>query len=401
MTNSITKNNVESIFNSLTFELKTKHPNIIDDTNFLKKIKTHINDEENQWIKKYSIKFCVDNIYFTPEGFLLHIRLNPSKSHFTYFPYDGFKEIFEFIEVEEKSLFRKNKSKILLKKRTGGYGDKGYTIEGKYRNVLESEISSNDLLILNKVLELYFIEIENFNKNQLESFKEQREVKLNIEKESFLKLKQQKIHELDKNSNGKLDSIELNDDFDRLVKKHQSRISKIDRSYIKHFVKVSNYQKTKRQNLQVLFESLRKSKNKNEFELEIELLKEQIHSYELLIFHSLNMLTSIVEDDMFTFYEIYESFDKLGIFNSNHENDVSKKLRMIEGGLYSLMISIRQMEESIIDELGYLSYVTQDSYNQLSNSVSKELQSIDSSIKFNNLLTGIQTYQTYKLRKGK
>ena len=400
MKNSITKINVESIFDSLIFELKTKYPNIIDDTNFLKKIKTHINEEENQWRKKYNIKFCVDNIYFTLEGFLLHIRLNHSKSHFTYFPYDGFKEIFEFIEVQEKSLFRKNKSKILLKKRTGGYGDKGYTIEGKYRNVLESEISSNDLLILNKVLELYFIEIENFNKNQLESFKEQKEVKLNIEKESFLKLKQQKIQELDKNSNGKLDSIELNDDFDRLVKKHQSRISKIDRSYIKHFVKVSNYQKTKRQNLQVLFESLRNSKNKNEFELEIELLKEQIHSYELLIFHSLNMLTSIVEDDMFTFYEIYESFDKLGIFNSNHENDVSKKLRMIEGGLYSLMISIRQMEESIIDELGYLSYVTQDSYNQLSNSVSKELQSIDSSIKFNNLLTGIQTYQTYKLRKG-
>lgn len=58
------------------------------------------------------------------------------------------------------------------------------------------------------------------------------------------------------------------------------------------------------------------------------------------------------------------------------------------------------MEESIIDELGYLSYVTQDSYNQLSNNVTRELESIGSSIRTNNLLTGINAYQTYKLRKG-
>ena len=112
------------------------------------------------------------------------------------------------------------------------------------------------------------------------------------------------------------------------------------------------------------------------------------------------MVTSLVEDDMFTFYEIYESFDKLQIFNSNHENEVSKRLKNIEGGIGKLITSIRQMEESIISELGYLSYVTQDSYNQLSNNVTRELESINSSIRTNNLLTGINAYQTYKLRKG-
>jgi len=55
---------------------------------------------------------------------------------------------------------------------------------------------------------------------------------------------------------------------------------------------------------------------------------------------------------------------------------------------------------SIIDEPGHLSYVTQDSYDQLSKNVTRELESIDSSIKTNNLLTGINAYQTYKLRKG-
>jgi len=65
-----------------------------------------------------------------------------------------------------------------------------------------------------------------------------------------------------------------------------------------------------------------------------------------------------------------------------------------------LIISIRQMEANIIDELGHLSYVTQDSYDQLSNNVTRELESINSSIKTNNLLTSINAYQSYKLRKG-
>ena len=103
---------------------------------------------------------------------------------------------------------------------------------------------------------------------------------------------------------------------------------------------------------------------------------------------------------MFTFYEIYESFDKLEMFNSNHENEVSERLKNIEGGINDLMNSIRKMENNIIGSLNNLSYVTQESYSKLSNSVSKELQSIDSSIGMNNLLTGINSYQTYKLRKG-
>ena len=65
------------------------------------------------------------------------------------------------------------------------------------------------------------------------------------------------------------------------------------------------------------------------------------------------------------------------------------------------MNSIRQMENNIIGELGYLSYVTQESYSELSHNVNKQLASIDSSIKANNLLTGINAYQTYKLRQGK
>jgi len=235
-----------------------------------------------------------------------------------------------------------------------------------------------------------------------EKIKNEEEIK-KIEKERILKLRENiksNLDFFDKDGNGKLDTIQIKDDFERLVKKHQKTIIDIDINYIQNFVKISNYQKLKRDNLQLIFESISKSKNQENLNELIELLKERIHSYELLVFHSLSMVTCLVENDMFTFYEIYESLDKLKIFKSDHEREVSEKLTNIEFGIYDLMYSIRSMEKSIINELGHLSYVTQHSFKNLSDSVSKELISINSSIKFNNLLTGIQTYQTYKVNQN-
>ena len=55
------------------------------------------------------------------------------------------------------------------------------------------------------------------------------------------------------------------------------------------------------------------------------------------------------------------------------------------------------MENNIVNGLNQLSYVTQEGFSDLSDSISQELKSIGSSIDTNNLLTGIQTYQLYKI----
>jgi len=57
------------------------------------------------------------------------------------------------------------------------------------------------------------------------------------------------------------------------------------------------------------------------------------------------------------------------------------------------------MERNIVKGLNELNYTTQEGFASLSQSVTRELQSIDSSVKFNNLLTGISTYQLYKINK--
>ena len=112
------------------------------------------------------------------------------------------------------------------------------------------------------------------------------------------------------------------------------------------------------------------------------------------------MITSLVESDLITFYEIYECFDQLGVFNSNWENEVSNKLTDIGDGIRDLMYSIYQMENKIVNSISNLTYITQDSFRELNMSVNNQLSSIDSSIKFNNLLTGIQTYQMYKINQN-
>lgn len=204
--------------------------------------------------------------------------------------------------------------------------------------------------------------------------------------------------ELDKNNDGEIDLFD--NDFEKLLTKNQKKVVDIDKNYLHKLVKICNYLKTKKVNIQNIFNSLLQLKNPTEIENRIGLLKNQVHTYDLLLFHSINMIGAISDENLITFYEIYESFDKLGIFNSNWENEVSERLNTIGEKLDNLMDSIYQMENNIVNEISNLTYTTQESFSDLKESVSKQLNEIDSSIKFNNLLNGIQTYQLYKINKN-
>ena len=206
------------------------------------------------------------------------------------------------------------------------------------------------------------------------------------------------VEEFDTDGNGEVDVIEGND-FSILLQKHQSEIVAVDKQYVQDFVRISNYLKTKRQNIKKVFMSIQTANNPSELQNYIGILKNQIHTYETLLLHSLAMITSLVNSDLITFYEIYEAFDKLKVFNSDWENEVSQKLSNIDEGLSGLMHSIDSMERNIVKGLNELNYTTQEGFASLSQSVTRELQSIDSSEKFNTLLTGISTYQLYNINK--
>ena len=258
--------------------------------------------------------------------------------------------------------------------------------------------------------ELIYSRISKFTESLKSSLEEYEINKINnekerlrrIEDERILNLNTQKINiisDLDKDSNGEVDLID-GETFNKLLTKNQKIIIEIDKNYIQKFVKISMYLKTKKSNTQKIFDSIKDTKNDTELNELVNLLKNQIHTYELLVFHSISMITSLIDSDLISFYEIYECFDQLGVFNSNWENDVSGKLSNIGEGIKDLMYSIYHMEQSIVNSLDNLSYVTQDSFQDLRNSIDSQLSSIDSSIQCNNLLTGIQTYQMYKINQN-
>jgi|TARA_B110000046_G_C12712763_1_gene281290 hypothetical protein len=73
-----------------------------------------------------------------------------------------------------------------------------------------------------------------------------------------------------------------------------------------------------------------------------------------------------------------------------------KKLNSINKSIDNLMFEIREMSISINESISDLSYVTE----KTGLSLEKRLSEVNSSIQTNNLLTLINTYQTYKVNKN-
>jgi hypothetical protein len=336
-------------------------------------------------------------------------------------------------EILENIVLLKKTNKILFKCST----HKDLT---KLIKVSDQEIQFFDEFLRNCISE---------NNSMIDKFEKQRKVEEQNLKELKTKHDSKKLEFLkkyDKDNNGIIDIIEGEDVFIKLFKKHQNIITETDKDYVHKFVKLSGYLKTKRKNIQQTFTLLKNNQfsdkssslgklqrvknlsvkkgislkesyeivdNKgdngsiNEIIELIELIENQIYFYNLVLFHSLNMINSISNKDLITFYEIYEYFDKFNLFNSNFENEVSQKLTDVGEGLtdigekmLGLMEVIDKVGREITNEIKDLNYTTSESFKDLKTSMVKELNEINSSLDFNVLLNGIQTYQIYKLNKN-
>jgi len=202
------------------------------------------------------------------------------------------------------------------------------------------------------------------------------------------------ILSIDKDKNGVVDVVE-SDDFMTLLNKYQNKIIEFDKEYLHRFIKLSNFLKSRKKNIQDVFQNVLKTKSVSKRLELLKILKNQVHNYESLVIHSFNMIVSLEKNDLIIFYEIYEIFDKLNVFNSNWENELSQKLSNLEEGLESVMFSIQSVEMTIYEQINNISY----SIDSLQLSLENELSSVNSSLKLNNVISGIQTYQMYKSNK--
>ena len=247
------------------------------------------------------------------------------------------------LEIKEN---QKEKNKIYVW--VGNY----LTFNG-IKKVEGNQLWKYELDLIEEIKNLLGSITEKYNKTLNDEFVKSEKVRL-----SKLKITQNNLlSQLDKDGNGEVDVVEGND-FNILLKKHQKSIVEVDRNYVQQFVKVSSYLKTKKGNIQSIFNSIKDTPNQEVLNEYVEILKDEIHTYNLVLFNSLNMIVSLVEDDMITFYEIHEMFDTLNMFDSKHEKDVSQKLTNIGDGLESLMHEIKDVGNQISNSIDELSYVT-------------------------------------------
>jgi hypothetical protein len=183
------------------------------------------------------------------------------------------------------------------------------------------------------------------------------------------------LNMLDSNSDGIIDRIET-DNFYKIFQKNQSKIIEVDKLYVHRFVQLSNFIKLKKNRIQKLFKSIKKSRDYINKEYSLDVLNSEITSYESIVFHSNNMIISLVSGDLITFYELYEAFDKLGMFKSSWENEVSICLLSINNNLESINYSIYNFENNVVNALNKLTYVSQSSFDELNRSVKRELSEI-------------------------
>ena len=261
-------------------------------------------------------------------------------------------------------------------------------------------LDTNGTILYKKIQELCFdirTAMEKFNLDQKRKA-EREQFQAETKKRQILQSSKSRVLlDLDRNGDGKVDLIE--NAIDKLLNENQRAILLIGKNYIHRFVKVSNFVKAKGQNVQTIFQSIQSSNSQGELNERVKLLKNQIHFYELLVFHSINMIGALLLEDLITFYEIYELFDKFSIFNSTWENEVSERLQNIGDKLDDIMFSIDDMERNIIEGLNSLSYVTRESFVSLNLSVTDQLKQVKSSINTGNLISTIQSYQLYKINK--
>lgn len=99
------------------------------------------------------------------------------------------------------------------------------------------------------------------------------------------------------------------------------------------------------------------------------------------------MVIFYLNDKKVRYFEIYEAFEKLGIFDSTWQKDVLGKLSSIDERLATMNNGLIELNRNFI------------SLAESSDNIVAELKEINSSVQTGNLLQGITAYQTWRLNR--
>lgn len=246
------------------------------------------------------------------------------------------------------------------------------------------------------------IEVQLNHLNEIDIPNVHQEIK-KLEENYHNKLVEHFISNYDKDNNGEIDVLENKDDYLKYLKSYQEKIIEISErmgeDYIHVLVKINDKLNLKREGINKSLVEIMKIKNKFDEFSNIEVydtfIKNELQYYNSLLANALYMSSSLVNNDRITFRTIYERFDKLNVFNTHYENQTLNLLNSINNNLKEIIREINNLNLSVTSAIEDLTYATQEQTDK----ITQELKSLDSSINFNTLVTGINAYQNYKTNK--
>ena len=117
-------------------------------------------------------------------------------------------------------------------------------------------------------------------------------------------------------------------------------------------------------------------------------MENQIKTMEYYRNMAVAMIIFYLNDKKIKYFEIYEAFEKLGVFDSTWQKNVLNKLDNIEIRLAQFSNQLTELNQNFI------------SLVESSENVVSELKEINSSIMTNNMLQAITAYQTWRINKN-
>lgn len=358
--------NFEKHFNDLDYEInyltnlkKTLYTEcyyLIDDTSDfdINTIRIEILNCKQEGIKPEHLPDNIsknDNVIFTFQGFILFIENH--KIYFIdidYFTLDGKNSYFtggkELLENYKNSILFETYNKIDFKDAIGEY----YLLN----DGIDWSCFSNK-----KLMKLFFEKIDEF--------------KTNLINQSNPILKQ----ELSKLIIGENEISWIpSEPFSKLLENHETLIYDKNADYLLKFVKLDSFLSTKRKSLINIHKEVINTKDEDFIFKTIPVLIKQIEYYNQLLLLSINMIVALKNNKMILFFKIYETFDKIGVFDSKWEKSLLNKMDELNISIKDIVNQIQQMEMRLNQKIEDLGFEIQSSIDQMKENVIEEVSSI-------------------------
>jgi hypothetical protein len=167
-----------------------------------------------------------------------------------------------------------------------------------------------------------------------------------------------------------------NEPFSKLLENHEGLIYEKNADYLLKFVKLDSFLNTKRKSLINIHKEVINTKDEDFIFKTIPVLIKQIEYYNQLLLLSINMIVALKKNKMILFFKIYETFDQIGIFDSNWEKLILNKMDELNMSIKNLVNQIQEMEIRLHQKIEDLGFEIQSSIDQMKENVIDEVSSI-------------------------